>query len=268
MASIKVVFANICQGLKYEGKKAHKDIFSKYWPSAYRDVYLPLDPDVVCLAEAPLEDEYGTSEFLMDFASAMGAVDYRADVHEKSWLVEGKYYGTAILSKFKLEKYETLALPNPRFEIDNPDGSHWILHDKTVQGATVRVGDVSVRLFNLHYFPFHRFNHNMNEPELRPSRTAFIKQLRLGDNVPTIITGDFNNANDHLDAAYPELFEEDALTDAVQFGPEQFDDYYGGGDFQLDHVLYTPRDFTMIDGQIIRDNSDHRGIAVELQLKS
>lgn len=267
MSSIKVIFANICQGLMYEGKKASKDVFSKYWPSAYRAIYLAVKPDIVCLAEVPLDDEFGNSRFLSDFADAMDAADYKADVHEKSWLVEGKFYGNAIISKFRLEEYATLKLPNPRFEIDQPDGSRWILHDKTVQGATIHVEDVSIRLFNLHYFPFHRFNHNMNEPELRPIRTAFIEQLRLKERLPTILTGDFNNADDDLRYAYPELFENGTLADAVQFGSAQFDDYYNGSKSQIDHILYTSQHFSVKSSQVIHDYSDHMGLAVELSIR-
>lgn len=265
MARIRVVFANICQGLKTEGRKNKREVFSKYWPSAYKDVYVPLQPDIVCFAEVPMSED-GSSEFLRDFSEAMEAVDYRADLHERSWLVEGNYYGNAIVSKYAFKEYKTFKLPNPQFEVDNPDGSHWFLHDKTVQYATVEVAATPIRLFNLHYFPFHRFKHNMNEPELEPIRKAFIDQLRLEDDIPTILAGDFNNGNDHLSTAYPELFHDDKLVDSVRFGPEQFDDYYTSDKFQLDHVLYTMRSFAMLAGRVVRDPSDHRGIVVDLEL--
>jgi endonuclease/exonuclease/phosphatase family metal-dependent hydrolase len=213
-----------------------------------------------------MDKEDGRSRFLRDFADTMGAVDYRADMHEKSWLVEGLYYGNAIVSRLPLKEYQTFKLPNPRFEIDNPDGSHWFLHDKTVQYATVDVNGTPVRLFNLHYFPFHRFKHNMNEPELKPIRKEFIQRLRLEDGIPTILAGDFNNGDDDLAGAYPELFEEGKLADAVTFGREEFDDYYTNDKFQLDHILYTSRDFRAIAGRVVRDPSDHRGIVVDLEL--
>lgn len=266
MASIRVAFANICQGLICEGKKNQRDVFSKHWPSAYRDTYASLKPDIMCFAEAPMDDQDGSSEFLVGLASDLGA-NYRADVHEKSWLLEGKYYGTAILSKFKIDEYETLMLPNPHFEVDNPDGSHWVLHDKTVQAATVDVAGTAVKLFNLHYFAFHRFKRDVNDPELVPSRLAFVEWLRLDDGKPTIVTGDFNNGDGELDISYPELFEGGRLTDAVQFQPEEFDEYYTGGKYQLDHVLYTNRHFCATHPRVVRDNSDHRGVLVDLELK-
>jgi endonuclease/exonuclease/phosphatase family metal-dependent hydrolase len=266
MVCVRVAFANICQGLKSEGKKNNTDVFSKYWPSAYRDTYLKLNPDIVCFAEVPFDDKHGNSSFLADFAADMKAADYKGDVHEKSWLMEDKYYGTAIITRFPLDSYQTLRLPNPRFEVDNPDGSHWIMHDKNVQSAIVRVGDLAVKLFNLHYFPFHRFKRNMNEPELKPIRTEFIKQLRLEENTPTILTGDFNNGHDHLESAYPELFDRDRLQDAVKFGAEDFIDYYPSDKYQLDHILYSPQNFTLLKSEVIHDNSDHRGIVADLQL--
>jgi endonuclease/exonuclease/phosphatase family metal-dependent hydrolase len=196
----------------------------------------------------------------------MGAADYKADALERSWLVEGVYYGNAIISKYSLEDYRSLQLPNPGFEVDNPDGSHWVLHDKTVQGATVRLDGTPVRIFNVHYFPFHRFKHNMNEPELRPIRTAFIKKLHLDDGAPTILTGDFNNGHAHLEAAYPELFGEGAFADAVKFAPSDFVNYYPSDEFQLDHILYTPRDFSVVNTEVVHDYSDHRGIVADLRL--
>lgn len=264
MVCIRVAFANMCQGLKSEGKKNNTDVFSRYWPSAYRETYLPLNPDIVFLTEVPFEDERGNSRFLTDFSSAMTA-DYRGDATEQSWLVEGKYYGNAIISKFRLDDYQVMKLPNPRFEVNNPDGSHWVMHDKNVQSATILVDGISIRLFNLHYFPFHRFKHNMNEPELRPIRTAFIEQLRLEDKAPTILAGDFNNGHAHLDQAFPELFEDGRLKDAVQFETEDFIDYYPSDEFQLDHILYTPREFCVVKAKVIHDPSDHRGIVADLE---
>ena len=213
-----------------------------------------------------MDDEDGNSSFIEEFAAATGATAYRANMLEKSWLVEGKYYGNAIVSKFPFKEYETFKLPNPGFEIDNPDGSHWFLHDKTVQSATVEISGASVRVYNLHYFPFHRFQHNLNEPALKPIREGLIERLRLQDDTPTILAGDFNNGDDHLHAAYPELFTGDKLVDAVQFSLEEFDDYYTSARFQLDHILYTKRSFALVTGQVIRDPSDHRGIVVDLKL--
>jgi endonuclease/exonuclease/phosphatase (EEP) superfamily protein YafD len=215
-----------------------------------------------------LDDEFGNSGFLAGLSEAMGASDYRADVHEKSWLVEGKYYGSAIVSNIILQEYGTLQLPNPRIEIDRPDGSHWILHDKTVQRAIICVEGVSVRLFNLHYFPFHRFNRNINEPEFKPIRTAFVEYLQLEDGMPTILTGDFNNADNHLRHSFPELFENDLLADAVQFESEEFHNYYNGNKFQLDHILYTSAHFSLASSRVIDDFSDHKGLVAEFQIRA
>lgn len=108
----------------------------------------------------------------------------------------------------------------------------------------------------------------MNEMEFQPSRGAFVEQLHLGDGVPTILAGDFNNGDDHLEVAFPELFEDNVLTTAVKFDEKQFDEYYVGGQYQLDHVLYTSKDFTLQSSQVVRDPSDHREIVVELQFRS
>jgi endonuclease/exonuclease/phosphatase family metal-dependent hydrolase len=267
MNTLKIVFANVYQGLLYEGKVGEKDVFSKYWPEAYAKQYAEFDPDIVCLTEVPMDDKAGRSSFIADFAAQLGAVDIRTDVHDKSWLVEGKYYGNAIISKYALSNYQTLSLPHPHLEVDRPDGSHWVLHDKTVQSAEVQVGGTTLRIFNLHYFAYFLFEHNMNEEQFKPSRTAFIEQLKLADGIPTILAGDFNNGDDHLEIAYPELFEGKALTDSVVFDEGQFDERYIGGKYQLDHILYSAGRFKVVDSAIIKDPSDHRGLYVEFSIE-
>jgi endonuclease/exonuclease/phosphatase family metal-dependent hydrolase len=265
MTSIRVAFANICQGLICEGKKNHRDVFSRHWPSAYIDLYVSLDPDVICFAEVPIDDDSGNSRFLDCIAKGLGAVAFRADVHEKSWLVEGKYYGTAVVTRLPLVHYSSLKLPNPGLQVDNPDGSRWTSHDKTLQCATIAAPETEVRVFNLHYFPFTRFKRDIGESEFKPMRAALISQLRLSDGMPTIVTGDFNNGGGELKSSFPELFEGGQLTEAAEFGVDQFDDYYAGK-YQLDHVLYTRRHFRVTHSEIVRDNSDHRGIVADIDI--
>lgn len=264
MKSLKIVSANIYQGLLYEGKLGQKDIFSKYWPEAYADLYAGYDPDIVCLTEVPLDDEQGSSRFITDFAARLGAHDFKTDVHDKSWLVSGKYYGNAIISKHTLSDYTTVVLPHPHLEVDRPDGAHWVLHDKTVQRAEITVQGTRFRLFNLHFYAYFMFGRNMNELEFKPSRQAFIDQLQLNDGTPIILAGDFNNGDDSLRRSFPELFENDMLTDAITFDKAQFDDRYVGAPYQLDHILYSTGAFTVLDKTIIRDPSDHRGLYLEL----
>lgn len=264
--ALTILFANIYQGLWYEGKKDSKEVFSKYWPSAYTEQYAALGPDIICLAEAPLDTGSGDSAFIQQLAHAIGAEHTRTSVHDKSWLVEGKWYGNAIISRYPLNHYQDTPLPNPRFEYDQPDGAHWVLHDKPMQSATVRVGETDIRLHNIHYFPFQFFGHSLREPELQPSRQALVDQLELDRQQPTIVTGDFNNADDPLETAFPELFHDNALASAVTFGPDQFDDRYVGGNHQLDYILYSPRYFSASQSQIVRDRSDHRTILTHLEL--
>lgn len=266
MNSLKIAFANIYQGLIYEGKIGQKDTFSKYWPQAYAEQYAALNPDVVCLAEAPMDNAHGDSEFIANFAKLLGAVDVKTDIHDKSWLLAGKYYGNVILSKYPLKAYDTVKLPHPHLEVDRPDGSHWVLHDKTVQSAQLKLANTTINIFNLHYFPYFLFGRNMNEPEFAASRASFIDQLALDKHIPTILAGDFNNGDDHLEVAYPELFENKTLTDAVIFDEGQFDQRYVGGQYQLDHILYSTNAFSLISSQVIQDPSDHRGLLAELTL--
>ena len=266
MKTIKIVFANIYQGLLYEEKVGQKDVFSKYRPSVYVEQYSDLQPDIVCLAEAPLDDEEGNSKFIRDFTEKIGGVDARTDVRAQSWLLEDKYYGNAIISKLPIKDYRALNLPHPHLEYDRPDGDHWVMHDNAVQSGIINLGGFDIKLFNLHYFPYFFFGRNMNEPEFAESRQAFIDHLRLADGIPTILTGDFNNGDADLETAYPELFMDDALTDAVKFDESDFNERYVGGAYQLDHILYTSDKFKVINKQVITDHSDHKGLLVELSI--
>jgi endonuclease/exonuclease/phosphatase (EEP) superfamily protein YafD len=264
MTKLRIAFSNISQGLWYQGKKNGTHVYSKYWPSAFKQQYLELQPDVICFAEAPLDDEQGNSAFIEDVAKSMGAASYFTDVHEKSWLIEGKWYGTAIISKYPLIDYGVLKMQAPHIEVDRPDGSHWVLHDKSIQAATIKTPNANVRLFNLHYFPFHYFNHTLNEPEFESTRRQLVDFVKADQTLPTIIAGDFNNDDDDLDVAFSELFQDDLLHDAIQFGPEQLDESYNGR-HQLDHVLYSPKDLRLVRAEIIRDKADHRGILTEFE---
>jgi hypothetical protein len=80
------------------------------------------------------------------------------------------------------------------------------------------------------------------------------------------VVGDFNNDDDDLPVAFPELFERDTLAEAVQFGPEEFDDRYNAR-HQLDHILYTSEHLSLVGVEIIRDPADHRGIVAEFKTK-
>ncbi len=266
MASFKIAFSNICQGLWYQGKKNETHVYSKYWPSAFQEQYLALQPDILCFAEAPLDDEQGNSQFVEAAAKSMGAVSWYTDLHEKSWLMEGKYYGTAIISKYPLDDYEVLKLQAPHIEADRPDGTHWILHSKSVQAATVHLPGQDVRLFNLHYFPLHYFSRSLGEPEFEPTRRQLVEYIQASQSMPALVAGDFNNDDDDLPAAFPELFKDNFLADAIQFGHEEFDETYNGR-HQLDHVLYSPQGLVLTNAKIIRDKADHRGILAEFDLK-
>jgi hypothetical protein len=90
-----------------------------------------------------------------------------------------------------------------------------VLHDKTVQSARFELAGTTIKLFNLHYFPYFLFERNMNEAEFAGSRASFLDQLKLEDKMPTVLVGDFNNGDDHLEVAYPELFDHGIISDAA-----------------------------------------------------
>lgn len=240
-------------------------VYGKYWPSAFKEQYLDLNPDVICFTEAPIDDEQGTSVFINDVAKTMGAADYFIDVHERSWLLEGKHYGAALIGKYPLIDYKVLKLQAPHIEADRPDGTHWVMHSKSIQAVTIHLPDARVRLFNLHYFPFHYFHRTLKDPEFEATRRQLVDFVRANQSLPSIVAGDFNNNDDDLVDAYPELFENDLLREAIEFGPEQFDENYNGK-HQLDHILYSPKGLKLTYAEIVRDKADHRGILADFEL--
>jgi endonuclease/exonuclease/phosphatase family metal-dependent hydrolase len=256
---LNVVFQNIFHGMHFAQEMNGKNVFFKFWPSAYIDYYRPKLPNVVCLAEVPLDNENGESTFLNKFSDELELPYIKTYVNEKSWLVEDKWYGTSILSKFPITSYETFNLPNPKLEIDHKDGTHWVMHDKGAQKVTIKVNDSNVTVYNLHYFPFHHFNRKINEPEFDKIRSQLVDLLLTSDN-PLIICGDFNNRGVEIETAFRELFALGSLSKAITFSKKDFENNHEGADTQIDHILYSNNKFELLESSVEANYSDHCGI--------
>ena len=264
MNKLKIVAQNLLQGMHLVDEVEKKKLFSKYWPSAYTEYYAKHKPDIVCFTEAPLDDKEGNSVFLDDFSEQLKLPHYKVYVNDASWLVEGKYYGMAILSRYEIENYESFNLPNPRLEVDHADGTHWIMHDKGAQKVTVEIGGKRINIFNLHYFPLFHFGRRIDEPEFHQIRADLAEILRPKKGEISIVAGDFNNKDVDLEKAFPEIFEGELLNTSVLFDGKEYP-LYEGGETQLDHILYS-EGLKFLGGTVESNFSDHVGLTTEFEI--
>jgi endonuclease/exonuclease/phosphatase family metal-dependent hydrolase len=259
---MKILFANITHGFVYadDGSTSESMRFTKFSIPDYISYFKKHNPDILCLAETLLDDDQGNSSMVKDFSEALYLPFYKALGHEPSWIYVGKLYGMAILSRYPIETYEIFKLPNPKLEVDRPDGSHWIMHDKFAQYAELEVDGKKLNLFNLHYFPVHHFGKRMQDKDLSHIREELVSIFK-GKNlkIPTIITGDFNNKGLPLEEAYPELFEENLFQETVKV-----ETTLCNGAYQLDHVLYTPGTIKLENAFAEKFISDHYALITEV----
>ncbi len=261
---MKVVFANVLQGFVYADvlHKPESMIFKRFSIEEYVEYFVSLDPDLLFISELLIENNNGNSEFADELVKKCNFRDYRVLVTEKSWLYVGRMYGMGIFSKYNLNNYEIFKLPNPKFEVDRPNGEHWILHDKYAQSAKVNVSGLDINIFHLHYFPLHHFNRKLSDPEMIESRNALIKYFKnKGKRYPTLVVGDFNNKDESLDVLFPELFENGWLAESIVTETTLVD-----GHEQLDHILYTPIYFDVQEAKAERYLSDHYSLYVDFNI--
>ena len=130
---LKIIFANILQGMIHLGFNEKKEnILGGFHPEKYIKYFSASRPDILCLAESVIDDENGNSSFIAELSKKCDLPYYKNLPGEKSWLVEDKFYGLSICSKFPFSEYKTLKLANPKIETIRPNGEHWIMHDKYI----------------------------------------------------------------------------------------------------------------------------------------
>ena len=264
MNQLRVIFANVVCGMEYHGEVDDRSVFQKYWPSDYVETYSALKPDVLCLAEAPFDTEDGRGVFVEKMSEALGAQATRTLVDGKSWLVEGKYTGTAIFSKLGEVGYSVVPLP-PANTRDVHHGEERVLHDKAVQILGLRIGAQIMKVLNVHYYPFSAFGRPTLGDDLRETHIATSQVLSSTLGQPTIVTGDFNNSDEpDITKVFPELFVDGRFRQAIKFSPADEPGYKKP--VQIDQILYSPEFFKPVSTQVVSDNSDHGGIMVDFQI--
>ena len=98
----------------------------------------------------------------------------------------------------------------------------------------------------------------MFEPEFAGIRQALVDILLSDSELPTVITGDFNNRGMALREAFPELFVQECFREAVVV-----DTTVVGLQNQFDHILYTPFLLKMNEGFADQNLSDHYALIAD-----
>lgn len=252
---MKILFANVTQGFVYstDTGKPESMNFRRFSIPEYAEFFAQQDQDILCLSEVLMDDIEGKSIMTETISHATRLPHFKTLRSEESWIYIGKHYGMAIISKFPLEKYEKVLLPNPKFEATRDDGDHWVMHNKYAQYARLNIEGIPLNLFSLHYFPVHHFKKKMSGIEMKPYRESLIETFRSkGFETPTIIAGDFNDKETTLKKAFPELFSTGELATALTVETTLVD-----GDDQLDHILYTKKHFKVQSAEAKPFLSDH-----------
>jgi endonuclease/exonuclease/phosphatase family metal-dependent hydrolase len=260
---MKVVFANVTHGFVYADdlEKPEGMVFRKFSIPDYVEYFRKLNPDILCLSEALIDDEDGNSEFVDVIAKATKLNHTKVLRSEESWIYVGKHYGMAILSRYPITSYGDFKLPNPKFEVTRPNGDHWILHDKYAQFAELDINGEKLNLFNLHYFPVHHFDKKIQSEKMKPYRKALSEFFTSkGFDRSTIITGDFNDKGSTLQEVFPELFESGDLKEAIEVETTIQD-----GNDQLDHILYTHDTLQLNEAKAEKFLSDHYSLVVQFE---
>lgn len=261
----RVIFANIYQGMHFAGEKDGEDVFFGYQPHLYVELFKKLDPDILCLAEVPFDNQDGSGPFSSRLQEELGFISSKNYVSDQSWIIEDKFYGSAIFSKYKIVDYSVTPLPNPKLETDRPDGSHWVMHDKAVQKAVIQIDSKRLNVFNLHYFPFHHFGRSLIEDEFIDVRQKLADLVTSKNDEVSLITGDFNNKGNKLEMAFPELFGEGIFTEAIEFDRNKEEKYYEGDGIQVDHILFSPG-LKIIHAEVNDNYSDHPTLIADFDI--
>lgn len=261
----RIIFANILQGMIHCGYNEQKEnILAGFHPEKYVQYFAAHQPDILCLAECVIDDAYGNSALTAKLSSECGLPFVYNLVGEKAFLLNDKFYGLAICSKFPISEYSTQKLANPQLEIIRPNGDYWRMHDKFIQKATVNVAqNKSLRLINTHLFPFQHFERNFWDAEFADLRKQWAAML-LPDSHTSLICGDFNTVGISIKKAFPELKIGENLHSLVNYDGKKYQPKYPY-DTQIEYILATP-DIKLIAAEAKMVYSDHPFLIADVEI--
>lgn len=259
---MKIIYSNISGGFIFAGQTYGQMLFSKVSIQNYIEYFRKKDADIICIGEVHLEGKVN-SQMVEHIAKELDMPHYSSLALDSSFLDTSKKIGLAVISRYPIISQEELIIPSPGLEVVKPDGRLWKLIDKGGQRVNLQIDDKIISIINFSYFPFHHFDRRLDEPAFSGLRQQLIEMLLDESKAhSTIITGDFNNKNVTLDAAFPELFANNLFAEGVQA-----ESTVVGYDEQLDHILYQPRLYQASDQYAELNGSDHLAIGVTLQSK-
>jgi endonuclease/exonuclease/phosphatase family metal-dependent hydrolase len=212
-------------------------------------------PDVLCLAEAPI-DQHGNSPAVKLIAEACGLAHQRVDSCGVSHVAsEGGHLGLAVLSRFPITHSDFVPFTDLGL---GPEGLRYI---KGVQRLRLELDqDTMVDLFNLHMPAVHIFGGRIEQfRTLRRELDEAVWGARHpGPKAPIVVTGDFNNDDRTLDRALPGTRLVKDLRPAITARTTVL-----GHPSQSDHILVSDG-VTVPRSAIYWTTSDHAAVMADL----
>jgi len=260
---LNITFSNVSQCFVYAGKNTRKEtVFTGLQPSLHAAALAAQNPDICGIAEMLISADEDCS-VIQKFSEILGLEYFKFIPTEKSWLAEGYMYGLALFSRFPILEYTVVDLPNPDLEFVQPNGDLWTTHTKVAQQAVVSVDGAEVQVTNLHSYPVHRFNRCLDEPYFDEFREKVAGVISASSSMPSIVMGDFNNANVAIEKAFPDVFGDGGLQNAVVVPSEILSEI--GDKTQLDYILISQH-FELKSETAQLDYSDHPTVSAQVSL--
>jgi hypothetical protein len=242
--TIRIGLINVLQGLKFTGTHYSETKIGGSGMDEYINLIKKHSSDILCVNELVLDDGK-----MLDQLMEAGNYKYCSScIDNKAWLVKDRYYGSAILSKFPITKQDSFELPNPKIEIDRPNGEHWILHDKIILQNLVTINGYEIYVSTFQYFPFHHFNRDITSVEFIDIRQKLAQVFQYEN---SIIAADFNHMGHGFNESFPEIinsgFIDSFKTKTTLVGESE----------QTDHIIYKGKHLKAINGTAVKTVSDH-----------
>jgi endonuclease/exonuclease/phosphatase (EEP) superfamily protein YafD len=163
-------------------------------------------PDIITLQETHADRVTVQAEII---ANRLGLPYFFNDVYDQSHIEKGQGLGQAIISRFPIEDHSFTFFYNPHYEIERPDGTKWISHDKGVSAASIQSPDnTTFTIMTLHLIPFKKFGIDpLGEAASQVRKDIVDKIKKSSKSGRFLLQGDFNFDNESLASFLPDIFD-------------------------------------------------------------